>query len=319
MKNQVLLFSFLIALVLSQTPNPIPTTMNAKVLNGTWWMVASYNGLPPENSTLPGCEQVNIQFKNGEATMVVSVQQEGMNFNSTVVVPNGENNSTWVFNGETWVWLGIHTNYAVFASAVGQSVIFLSSSQILETTNLESVFSSLQKQGYNVNAEMISWINNYACNVSPPSPIPLKKLNLSMVEGEWWIAGVYNPHLPPQITKVMKCFTVDITPDGKNVNYTTNAVVNGESKSNTEIGTMNGSIWNMNGQSYAWLGYDSADHQWALLGNMNAQTLIFLSAQPSLNSKTLQKEIAAAQQQGYQVNAQNVEIFENANCTNISI
>ena len=144
------------------------------------------------------------------------------------------------------------------------------------------------------------------------SPTPLPQVDLTKMEGLWYIAVAY-PSNP--VYGLFSCYTWNITVLSEtSVQIDASVTVFGQVS--TTVATVevseNGAVWSNGDASTAWVALDSENGSWATFGSIGEEGAGIVSRTPSLSASVVQSQIALLQEQGYSINSSDIYLFNNA-------
>lgn len=149
-----------------------------------------------------------------------------------------------------------------------------------------------------------------------PSPIPLPSLNLTNVEGFWYVTAIFESVFNKSIANYISCFFVDISVNNTLI-LTNQTIYYNQVPIHSSMGyqTMNlTSIWvsTLDGNSVVeWIAADIVGYTWGLIGSADSQYAIFLSRTPNISSLLMKGLIYILLQENYLVNDINILTINN--------
>lgn len=167
---------------------------------------------------------------------------------------------------------------------------------------------------------LLSLIISIYSSVISPNPVPLPTLNLSRVEGKWYVVLEFNSAYNNSFPITTTCFTWNITVEGSDINVIWENLIDDRLVTFSDQYDIEGSpnsIWTevSTGNQLVWLDLDPISGSWALFANMDCQQAYLFSRNDNINTDILNAQISLLQNEGYGINDSNYYLIINDNCT----
>jgi len=139
-----------------------------------------------------------------------------------------------------------------------------------------------------------------------PNPIPIPSFNLSKIEGQWYGIFDYDANINNEKLS-WTCWSINIHVDGNDIHITQTTKINGKKATHTSTGIVSTktSIWQIDGEDWAWISLDPISQSWGTIGSLNNQSCFMIARKEKLDFDITQTQYQLARAEGYLINATN--------------